>query len=214
MLGICKGDYALTTELCCRQQLGMSRNEIIRHGRWYSVFCDLMDRKRDAISRWRIEKERKKPKESSELEGTGAEGSSKKQSLFEEKIQREVRRQLIETWKREKAERRQSEIEQERQQEIERKRKAKVFRKRQIQKRKIVVDYKRQKVTSNRMRSENAILECGAYRTRKQTISKRPFKVVVSRPSNKRTGGSTQSSISGPKERTRKKAKDGSTEIR
>jgi len=50
----------LTTQLCCKELLGISKEEIITHGRWHSVFCDLSDKKRTAIATWKAEKEQRK----------------------------------------------------------------------------------------------------------------------------------------------------------
>ena len=108
LLGICKGDYCLTTELCRQELIGIAPCEVVRHGRWHSVFCDLTEKKKDAIRRWRDEKEEAKneclrlsEKENRNLQRAPEE---KEKKDHESRLQREVQRQLVQAWQREKAE--------------------------------------------------------------------------------------------------------------
>ena len=108
LLGICKGDYLMTTELCRQELIGIAPNEIVRHGRWHSVFCDLAERKKDAIRRWRNDKERAKNEclclAEEEDRDLRQEDREKKQKDHESRLRREVQRQLVQSWQAEKAE--------------------------------------------------------------------------------------------------------------
>jgi hypothetical protein len=58
----CNGDYLQAIAVCEERAIGYTHAEIVSHANWHMDYLDLLVRKRNALAKWREEKEREKSK--------------------------------------------------------------------------------------------------------------------------------------------------------
>lgn len=67
----CKGDYAATVELTLEQAIGFSRQDVVAHAHWHMDYLELQAAKKDALARWRGERDAQRAQARAEAAITG-----------------------------------------------------------------------------------------------------------------------------------------------
>eukprot|EP00210_Caulerpa_lentillifera_P005653 g5406.t1 len=159
LLTVCKGDYSLTTQLCYKELIGVPKAEIIAHARWHSIFSDLSDKKRSAIATWKTQKERLKCEQSMEtaMQKEAQIRERSRQAKEEEKLMRkiksEVQHQLIDIWKKQKAEEQLEKCKEQQLEAIKQLEKERTLKLAQDERKLLVSEYQRAKTEANRKQS-------------------------------------------------------------